>query len=115
MQKGNFKFRFSPLFDPTSSEPYKLSRSKIDLFLQCPRCFYLDRRMGISRPSMPSFSLNNAVDALLKKEFDLLRHKGEAHELMNKYQIDAIPFVHPELDRWRENFKGKEYHERETN
>lgn len=83
--------------------------------MQCPRCFYLDRRLGISRPSMPSFSLNNAVDTLLKKEFDLLRVKGEAHELMKKYKIDAIPFSHAEMDRWRENFKGKEYYERETN
>ncbi|MGE5042268.1 MAG: PD-(D/E)XK nuclease family protein [Candidatus Levyibacteriota bacterium] len=115
MIKSSFKYRFSPLFDPNSKEPYKLSRSKIDLFMQCKRCFYLDRRLGISRPSMPAFSLNNAVDALLKKEFDLLRIKGEAHELMKKYKIDAIPFSHPELSRWRENFKGKEYFERENN
>lgn len=111
----SYKYRFSPLFEPESKEPYKLSRSKIDLFLQCQRCFYLDRRLGISRPSMPAFTLNNAVDTLLKKEFDLLRHKGESHALMDKYKIDAIPFSHPELDRWRENFKGKEYLERENN
>lgn len=111
----SYKYRFSPLFDPADKEPYKLSRSKIDLFIECKRCFYLDRRLGISRPSMPSFTLNNAVDHLLKKEFDLLRHKGEAHALMKKYKIDAIPFSHPELDRWRENFKGKEYLERENN
>lgn len=114
MQK-NFKYHFSPLFDPKSTEPYKISRSKIDLFIQCPRCFYLDRRLGIARPSMPSFSLNNAVDALLKKEFDLLRTKGESHALMKKYKIDAVPFQHPEMNRWQENFKGKEYHERENN
>lgn len=83
--------------------------------MQCSRCFYLDRRLGISRPSMPSFSLNNAVDLLLKKEFDQLRKKGEAHQLMKKYKIDAVPFQNPEMDRWRENFKGKEYHERENN
>ncbi len=115
MIQKSFKYRYSPLFDPKSKDPYKLSRSKIDLFMQCPRCFYLDRRLGISRPSMPGFSLNNAVDHLLKKEFDLLRHKGEAHELMKKYKIDAVPFVHAELDRWRENFKGKESVDHETN
>lgn len=114
MQKS-FKYRFSPLFDPKSTEPYKLSRSKIDLFLQCHRCFYLDRRLGIARPSIPSFTLNNAVDTLLKKEFDLLRENGEAHVLMKKYNIDAIPFKHPDIDIWRENFKGKSYHSRETN
>lgn len=115
MQKTTFKYHFSPLFDPNSKDPYKLSRSKIDLFMQCPRCFYLDRRLGIPRPSIPSFTLNNAVDFLLKKEFDLLRVNGEAHALMKQYKIDAIPFKHAEMDRWRENFKGKEYHERENN
>ena len=32
------------LFDQKSKEPFKLSRSKLELFLECPRCFYLDRR-----------------------------------------------------------------------
>lgn len=113
--KPIFKYRFSPLFDPESKEPYKLSRSKIDLFIDCQRCFYLDRRLGISRPSMPAFTLNNAVDTLLKKEFDLLRNKGEAHTLMQKYKIDAVPYSHQDMNIWRENFKGKSYLERESN
>lgn len=93
----------------------KLSRSKIDLFLQCPRCFYLDRKLGISRPSMPGFSLNNAVDILLKKEFDLLRKERKPHKLMEQFGIKAIPFEHPDLDTWRENFKGKQYLHESTN
>lgn len=35
--------RTKNLFDPKSKTPFKLSRSKIDLFLNCPRYFYLDR------------------------------------------------------------------------
>ncbi len=92
-----------------------MSRSKIDLFLECPRCFYLDRKLGIGRPGLPGFSLNSAVDALLKKEFDILRQRGEAHALMKQYQIEAVPFQHPDLNIWRENFKGKEYHHLATN
>ncbi|OGK19115.1 hypothetical protein A3G67_02480 [Candidatus Roizmanbacteria bacterium RIFCSPLOWO2_12_FULL_40_12] len=92
-----------PGFDPRSSEPFRISRSKIDLFYDCPRCFYLDRRLRISRPSLPGFSLNSAVDHLLKKEFDLLREKGQAHELMKKYKIDAIPLKHPDLGIWRDD------------
>lgn len=103
------------LFDLKSKFPFKLSRSKIDLFLECPKCFYLDRRLGISRPGMPAFTLNTAVDALLRKEFDLLREKGEAHELMKHYQINLIPYSHPDLETWRNNFKGKEYFHKETN
>jgi len=54
---------------------------------------------------MPSFTLNNAVDHLLKVEFDLLRKSGEAHELMKKYGIDAVPFAHPELNVWRDDIR----------
>ena len=70
------------LFDPNLSEPMPLSRSKIDLFLKCPKCFYLDRKLGISQPSGAPFTLNMAVDTLLKKEFDVYRQKkkiGRAH------------------------------------
>jgi hypothetical protein len=49
---------------------WKLSRSKIDLFLECPRCFYLDNKLGLKRPPGYPFALNSAVDLLLKKEFD---------------------------------------------
>lgn len=85
---------------------WRLSRSKIDLFMQCPRCFYLDNNMGTARPPGFPFNLNSAVDALFKKEFDIHRTKGEPHPLMEKYGIDAIPFEHEKMDEWRENFKG---------
>lgn len=84
----------------------KLSRSKIDLFVQCEKCFYLDRVVGVSRPSGPPFTLNSAVDTVLKTEFDVYRAKGVRHPIMEKYDIDAIPAKHPDLNIWRENFKG---------
>ena len=40
------------LFNPNGKNNFKLSRSKIDLFLECPRCFYLDRKLGLGRPSI---------------------------------------------------------------
>lgn len=94
---------------------WKLSRSKIDLFLECPKCFYLDNKLGIKRPAFPSFNLNLAVDTLLKKEFDLYREKGEKHPLMEKYKIDAKPFEHPDLNEWRENFEGVSFVHKPTN
>ncbi len=97
------------VFNPFAEAPYKISRSKLELFIECPRCFYLDRRLGIGRPSGPSFTLNTAVDTLLKKEFDVLRAKGVAHPLMKKYKINAIPFAHKDLDTWRENFVGVQF------
>lgn len=54
------------LFDPNSSGPYPLSRSKVECWLKCPRCFWLrcfwlDRRLGIKPPGLPSMTLNRAV------------------------------------------------------
>ena len=89
------------LYEKVSKEPFQISRSKIELFLQCPRCFYMECRLGLARPSTPPYTLNNAVDALLKSEFDLLRKNGEKHELVKKYSIDAVPLVNPELSQWR--------------
>jgi len=88
---------------------WKLSRSKIDLFKECPRCFYLDSKLGIKRvPGFP-FSLNSAVDKLLKQEFDVYRVTGNQHPLQKEYDIDAIPAQHTEIDEWRRNFGGVKY------
>lgn len=98
------------LFDPSSTGPFKVSRSKIDLFLNCPLCFYLDCRLGVGRPPGFPFALNSAVDTLLKKEFDLHRAKNRAHPMMSAYGLkDVIPYTHENLDEWRSNFKGIRY------
>lgn len=94
------------LFDPKGKTPFRLSRSKIDMFVQCPRCFYFDRRLGVRRPSMPGFSLNMAVDELLKKEFDIHRAKREPHPLMKKYGVKAVPFEYEKMDEWRDALRG---------
>jgi len=96
-------------FDPNSKVPFKISRSKIDLFLECPRCFYFDAKLGVSRPRIPGYTLNSAVDILLKKEFDLLRKEGKAHEIMKKYKVDAVPYQHPKMEDWRNTFVGVRY------
>jgi CRISPR/Cas system-associated exonuclease Cas4 (RecB family) len=93
---------------------FRLSRSKIALYLECPRCFYIDNELGVARPPGFPFNLNSAVDALLKKEFDIHRAAGSKHPLMAQYGIDVVPFAHRELDTWRENFKGIEHHHKGT-
>jgi len=98
--------RSSKLYTPGQETLFPLSRSKVELFQQCRRCFYLDRRLGISRPPGFPFSLNSAVDALLKKEFDVHRENSTPHPLMTAAGIDAVPFRHPEIEIWRSNFKG---------
>ncbi len=103
------------LYNPDSQGQFKLSRSKIDLFLSCPRCFYYDRRLGVGRPPGFPFALNSAVDALLKQEFDVHRADGTKHPLQEKYGIDALPVPHEDLDKWRHNFTGIQYLHEPTN
>lgn len=93
-------------YSPGQTTPFKISRSKIELFMQCPRCFWLDARLKIGRPSSPPFNINKAIDELYKKEFDAYRKKGEPHPIMLDNQIKAIPFAHDDLDKWRANFTG---------
>lgn len=89
-----------------SGSNWKLSRSKIDLFLECPRCFYIDNKLGTKRPPGFPFNLNTAVDTLLKQEFDIHRAKATKHPLQKKYKIDAVPAQHELIDQWRDNFIG---------
>lgn len=103
------------LYDPKSNKPFKLSRSKIELFLDCPKCFYLDRRLGVGRPPGFPFALNSAVDHLLKLEFDIHRAENKQHPLIEKYGVDAKPIPHEELDDWRNNFRGVQFLHKPTN
>lgn len=64
---------------------------------------------------MPGFTLNSAVDTLLKKEFDILRAKRQAHALMQEYGLDAVPLEHENMDVWRENFQGVQFLHQPTN
>lgn len=93
------------LYDQSSSELFRLSRGKIDNFINCPRCFYLDRKLGVAQPPGYPFSLNSAVDKLLKKEFDTHRATGTSHPLMKTYGIDAIPLAHEKIDEWRDSLR----------
>ncbi len=93
-------------YKPGQAAAFKVSRSKIELFMQCPRCFWLDVRLKITRPSSPPFNINKAIDELLKKEFDVYRAKAEPHPMMVEGNIQAVPFQHDNLGTWRENFTG---------
>jgi CRISPR/Cas system-associated exonuclease Cas4 (RecB family) len=102
----NYWSERSKPYVPGQINPFKVSRSKIELYKQCPRCFWLDVRKKITRPNGPPFNINKAIDQLLKKEFDGYRVKKEPHPIMVDNKVKAIPFAHADLDTWRENFVG---------
>lgn len=103
------------IFSVDRAKPYKLSRSRIENFMRCRRCFYLDRKCGTEQPPMFPYTLNNAVDSLLKEEFDYYRKENNAHPYLIDHKIDAIPFAHPDIDKWRMNQRGIQYYHEATN
>lgn len=103
------------IYNPQDTKPFKLSRSKVELFINCPRCFYLDRRLKVGQPPGFPFNLNSAVDSLLKNEFDFYRQNKEPHPYMIEMGIDAIPYQDDRLDTWRRNFTGVSYLHTKTN
>ncbi len=94
------------LFKPDSDKPFPLSRTGLEKFVNCPRCFYLHQRLGVRPPAGPPFSINSAVDHLLKKEFDHYRRLGQPHPYMTEAGLNAVPYADSRLESWRNNFKG---------
>lgn len=58
-------------------EVIKLSPSLLNLYLECPRCFWLQVKKKIKRPEPPSSTLPNGIDLTLKKYFDYWRIKNK--------------------------------------
>lgn len=74
--------------------------------MQCPRCFWLDVRLKITRPNSPPFNINKTIDELFKKEFDIHRESQTPHPIMLANNLDAVPMQHQNLDDWRNTFVG---------
>jgi len=97
-----------------NEKPIKLSPNSLNLYYECPLCFWLDKRMGIRRPQPYPYALNAAVDVLLKEEFDKYRKKGELHPLLVANNIPAKLFSNQKLlNEWRNNFEGIRYYDAE--
>jgi hypothetical protein len=90
-------------YDKGQKEPHNISRSKLDLYVECPRCFYMDQVLGVKRPGGPGWSLNSAVDNLFKNEFDYYRERGEQHPIMEKYNLELLPYMNENLSEWRDD------------
>src|SRR3984885_4086133 len=115
MANGYYRERSQP-YQPGQTAPFKVSRSKIELYKQCPRCFWLDVRLKITRPSSPPFNINKTIDELYKKEFDVHRTAGTQHPIMIEHKLaGVVPYVHEKLDDWRHTFTGVVAEHKPTN
>lgn len=85
----------------------RLSRSRLENLYKCRLCGYLEIKHELKAPSIP-FTLNLAVDDLLKKDFDKFRQTGEVPPVIAKLGKELVPFQHPDLEKWRDSRKGIE-------
>jgi len=88
-------------YKPDHPEPYEISRSKIEGFIKCPACFYMDRVLGIKFPSIFGFNINEATDVLLKRDFEKYREQQLPHPFLVQAGMGhLVPFRHEEFHKW---------------
>ena len=93
-------------YKPDHPEPYEVSRSQIQAFMNCPACFWMSRSKGIKFPGMPGFLLNTATDTLLKKDFDKYRKLHKPHPFMERHGLGhLIPYNHPDFGTWTKSLQ----------
>ena len=91
-------------YDPSKREPYELSRSRIENFVRCPACFYLQQVKGIKFPSIPGFNINEATDVLLKRDFDEHRQSGTPHPFLEQKGLEhLVPLADDRFELWTQS------------
>jgi len=92
----------------------RLSPSALNLFLECPKCFYLEYKLGIHRPKGPFPSLPGGMDILIKKHFDRCRLLGQMpSEIAGKVEGRLFPDLEI-LNKWRNWRSGLVYRDKES-
>ena len=96
--------RHQGTYKPDKAEiPFELSRSKIEDFIKCKACFWLEKVRGVKRPAIPGFNINTNTDTLLKRDFDSVRGEESHPFLINNGLGHLIPFDHDNLELWTQS------------
>ena len=96
-----------PSYFKKEMKPIKISRSKIELFLDCPRCFWLEVKKKIKRPEkFTATHLGNKYDPFLKKVFDEYRRQNKKPKELEEFDFELYK-DYQKLEIWRK--KGVEY------
>ena len=96
--------RHRSTFNPDHPAPYELSRSRIENFVRCPACFYLQQVKAVPFPSIPGYNINEATDVLLKRDFDKFRGGTETHPFLKKNVMEhLVPFEHEDFEKWTQS------------
>ena len=83
-------------------EQLLLSPSSLNLYLECPRCFWLYKAKKIHRPRGPMSSLPSGLDLLIKKYFDRYRAIGKLPPEIEGKVKGRLLENQEMLDNWRD-------------
>jgi len=87
-------------FDPSNPNPYELSRGRVENFLKCKACFWLEQIKKVKPPEIPSFTINTTTDILLKRDSDFVRGKSSLPIWQEAGLGHMIPYDHEDLEKW---------------
>ncbi len=93
---------------------YKLSATTLNLFLECPRCFWLQFNKGIKRPAGIFPSLPSGMDMILKKHFDRFIKSDKLPPELSGLKVKLFDDI-KKLEIWRNNRKGIVYEDSDGN
>ena len=85
-----------------------LSPTSLNLFAQCPTCFWHERK-GLKKPKTPFPSLPNGLDRTIKTYFDRFRAECKLPPELQTLKDFLLFPDQTRLDYWRNNFKGLTY------
>ena len=87
----------------------KISWSKLELFKECPRCFYYDVKLKVRRPSSDLLTFYNSVDASMKSEMDHCRASNTIPEVISQHDHPYRLSNHPRIGEWRSISQGLKF------
>jgi hypothetical protein len=102
----------------TKMTTYKLSPSTLNLFKDCPRCFWLTQHGEWKRPSGPFPSLPSGMDKIIKAHFDRFRDLGKLPpEIASEVRCKDMKLFDDveKMKVWQSNFKGVSWKDDEGN
>ena len=90
----------------------RLSPSALNIFLDCPKCFWLEYGAKIHRPRAPFPSLPGGMDILIKKYFDRYRAVGKLPPEIDGQVTGELLADFEQLNRWRSWRSGLSYYDK---
>jgi CRISPR/Cas system-associated exonuclease Cas4 (RecB family) len=92
IQQETHSLTYKPIIKPKRKDKITLSPSTLNIFRDCPRCFWLHINCGIKRPRGAFPSIASGLDGVIKEYFGSYRKDGVLPPLLkNKIEGKLIP------------------------